>query len=106
MRLGLYKRLLLIAVLPAALVALALGIGAGWESVAVTRAAARATAQIEAIGLTHSLVIVSGGHPALPPQILAGSGIIKARLVNNRGDLISSRTRLGLPLPPRRGLTF
>jgi signal transduction histidine kinase/DNA-binding response OmpR family regulator len=103
MRLGLYNRLLLIAVLPAALVALTLGIGTGWESVVVTRTAARATAQIEAVGLAHNLVVTGNGHRALPMQILAGNGIIEARLVNSRGDIVSSRTRLDLPLPPRRG---
>lgn len=103
MRSGLYKRLLLIALLPAVAVAVAFGIGTGWESVAATRNAARATARIQAAGLAHNLVPGRDGHLVLPGRILAGSGVLEARLIDDRGNILSRSERLDLPAPPRRG---
>lgn len=103
MRSGLYKRLLLISALPALLVALALGVGTGWESVITTRAAAQATARKEAANLAHSLVRAANGNVALPQRIPAGNGLLEARLIGAGDIIVSDSSRLNLPSTPRKG---
>lgn len=98
MRTGLYKQLLLIALLPAVLVAVALGIGSGWENVIATRTAAHATAQVEATDLAHNLVHTDDGAVAIPHRILAGSGLLQVRLIDAEDNILSIRKRLK---PPR-----
>ncbi|MGH8128439.1 MAG: ATP-binding protein [Gammaproteobacteria bacterium] len=104
MRSGLYKRLLLIAVLPAILLAVVLGIGTGWESVIATRNAAHATARIEAASLAHSVVRSDNGDVALPRSTLAGSGLFEIRLIGPGGIIVSDHRRMALSPPPRRKL--
>lgn len=101
MRSGLRKRLLLVAALPAVLVALSLGIGTGWLGVATTRTAAQSSARGEAASLTGNLIRTRSGRSALPSRLPAASGLVRARLVDMRGRTLSRSSRPDLPTPPR-----
>lgn len=105
MRSGLRKRLLLVAALPAVLVALSLGIGTGWLGVVTTRTAAKSAARDAAANLAGNLIRTHGGRSALPARLPAASGLVGARLVDVRGRAVSLSDRPDRPAPPRPALT-
>lgn len=106
MRSGFHRQLLLLAALPATLVALALGFTAGWQNVAATRRSAQLTAHIEAAAMARGVVQLVNGRMAMPRQLMGGRGLSNARLLDTAGHVLSWRNRLDLPPGPHSGHSY
>lgn len=96
MRSGLYKHVLVLAVLPATTVALILGGAIGWQGIMATQHAARDTARIEAAAMARHVAPDASGRPSLPARIPGGDELAEARLLGPSGRLLSWRNRLDL----------
>ena len=99
MRSGLHKQLLLLAIFPALLVAVALAAGIAWQGISSTRQMARRTAYLQAYNLALKLNQTANGELRLPAGSLDRQGLRQARLMDASGHILIWKNRPQIPIP-------
>ncbi len=94
MRSGLRKQLLLLAIFPALLVAIALATGIGWQGISMVRHMALQNARLQANNLALSLKHGGSAGIRLPAGALARDGLNEARLLAPSGHILIWQNRL------------
>lgn len=100
MRSGLHKQLLLLAIFPAMMIALALAAVVGWQGVYSTRQMAHRSAFLQAGNLALRLDRTADGRITLPAGILDEDSLSEVRLINASGGILIWQSQSAAPSPP------